>query len=91
MSHLHMSTNMAQTLESFVRTIGQETRIQIVRDYEVLRRHGFIGDSALRRSTEQYLGIDEDATSSTPVGLWLTLLANEIHRQMVIEFLDAGL
>lgn len=82
---------MAQTLESFVRTIGQETRIQIVRDYEVLRRHGFIGDSALRRSTEQYLGIDEDATSSTPVGLWLTMLANEVHRQMAIEFLDAGL
>lgn len=90
MEHLHRSTNMAQTLESFVRTIGQETRIQIVRDFEVLRRSGFIGDSALRRSAEQYLSFDEDATSSTPVGLWLTLLANEVHRQMVIEFLDAG-
>ena len=82
---------MAQTLESFVRTIGQETRIQIVRDFEVLRRTGFIGDSALRRNTELYLGIDEEATSTTPVGLWLTLLANEVHRQMVINFLDAGI
>lgn len=81
---------MAQTLESFVRTIGQETRIQIVRDFEVLRRKGFIGDSALRRSTEQYVE-SNDGASSTPVGLWLSLLASEVHRQMVIEFLDAGL
>lgn len=81
---------MAQTLESFVRTIGQETRVQIVRDFEVLRRKGFIGDSALRRSTEQYVE-SNDGASSTPVGLWLSLLASEVHRQMVIEFLDAGL
>lgn len=80
---------MAQTLESFVRTIGQETRIQIVRDFEVLRRVGFIGDSALRRCTEQYAESNEGA-SSTPIGLWLSLLASEVHRQMVIEFLDAG-
>lgn len=80
---------MSQTLESFVRTIGQETRIQIVRDFEVLRRVGFIGDSALRRSTEQYVE-SNDGASSTPVGLWLTLLTSEVHRQMVIDFLDAG-
>ena len=78
---------MAMTLESFVRTIGQETRIQIVRDFEVLRRAGFIGDSALRRCTEQLL--ISTSNSTVPVGMWLTLLANEVHRQMVIEFLDA--
>lgn len=81
---------MSQTLESFVHTLGQETRIQIVRDFEDLRRKGFIGDSALRHSTEQYTE-SNDGASSTPISLWLTILASEVHRQMVIEFLGAGI
>lgn len=74
----------SQSLEIFVQEMTEDTRIQIVKDYEHFRKTGVVDlTSPLRTKSEEIFGL-------SITGMHMTFVASEVHRYYTLDLFKAS-
>lgn len=72
-------------LEKFVRELSDDTKIEVLRNYEELRTTGQIGACALRNLAKEF---SDSVGSNGYATLWMDTLVFEIMRQYVKPLIE---
>ena len=72
-------------VRDYVRHLDDDTRIQIIRDYESFERNGTIGTSELRRHAEIILS--EIGGDKMKVVMWMEILIKEVYRYFALQYI----